>query len=172
MPPHLLVTQLRFARSELERCLAGVSEADGVRRLVPMNCISWTVGHLANQEQRLWLLLPGGQVLYPALNDLVGTGKPASTPPLAEMWAAWRAITQAVDVYLDTLTVEKMQTYLLRRDGTPVLPGENIGTLLMRNIDHYWFHIGESHAVRQMLGHPDLPQFVGQISKAPYFPES
>ena len=48
---------------------------------------------------------------------------------------------------------------------------ESIGTLLLRNIYHYWFHIGEAHAVRQVLGHTDLPQFVGKISEAPYIPE-
>lgn len=34
---------------------------------------------------------------------------------------------------------------------------------------HYWSHIGEASAVRQILGHPDLPQFVGPIEDmAPY----
>jgi hypothetical protein len=37
------------------------------------------------------------------------------------------------------------------------------GTLLLRNTDHYWFHTGEAHAVRQMLGHGDLSQFVGSF---------
>lgn len=40
---HPLVTQLRFARSEFVRCLDGVSEEDGVKRLLPMNCLSWIV---------------------------------------------------------------------------------------------------------------------------------
>jgi hypothetical protein len=62
-----------------------------------------------------------------------------------------------------------LQTHL-EWEGKP-LP-ENIGTMLLRNIYHYWFHIGEAHAIRQMLGHPDLPQFVGDISKAAYCPES
>jgi hypothetical protein len=42
----------------------------------------------------------------------------------------------------------------------------------MRNIYHYWFHTGEAHAVRQMLGHTDLPQFVGGMESAAYRPES
>lgn len=79
---HPLGTQLRFARSEFVRCLDGVSEEDGVKRLLPMNCISWIVGHLANQE------------------------------------------------------------------------------------NGYWFHTGEAHAIRQMLGHPDMPQFVGGFGAA------
>jgi hypothetical protein len=41
---------------------------------------------------------------------------------------------------------------------------ENIGTMLLRNIYHYWFHTGEAHAVRQMLGHTNLPDFVGDLS--------
>ena len=43
--------------------------------------------------------------------------------------------------------------------------------MLQRNFYHYWFHIGEAHAIRQMLGHPDLPQFVGDMSTAIYRPE-
>jgi hypothetical protein len=36
---------------------------------------------------------------------------------------------------------------------------------------HYWFHCGEAHAIRQMLGHTDLPQFVGDMSEALHRPE-
>ena len=53
---HPLVTQLWFARSELLRCLDGVPAEDAQRRLLPMNCISWVVGHLANQENAYWVL--------------------------------------------------------------------------------------------------------------------
>ena len=45
---------------------------------------------------------------------------------------------------------------------------ESIGTLLLRNIYHYWFHTGEAHAIRQMLGHRDLPQFVGDMAAVRY----
>ena len=170
MGVHFLVTQLRFARSELVRCLEGVPEVDGMRRLHPMNSISWMIGHLANQEQSYWLIYPGGQPVSAGLRDLVGTGRPASTPPMHEMWDIWRDITQAADSYLDQLTSETLQEFYTRTNGDPF--PESIGTLLLRNIYHYWFHTGEAHAVRQMLGHPDLPQFVGKISEAPYFPES
>jgi hypothetical protein len=52
--PHLLVDQLRFARRELVRCLDGVTDEEARRRILPMNCISWMIGHLANQEQFYW----------------------------------------------------------------------------------------------------------------------
>jgi len=77
-------------------------------------------------------------------------------------------VTVAADAYLDTLTPEILQAYLVH-DGQPV--DESVGTLLMRNICHYWFHTGEAAAVRQMLGHKDLPDFVGEMSQAPYRPE-
>ena len=169
MAVHLLVTQLRFARSEFVRCLDGVSETEGAQRIQPMNSISWMIGHMANQEQRYWLIFTGGQPVSTELNDLVGTGKPASTPPMDEMWGIWRAVTRAADTYLDKLTPESMQQFFTRPNGQPF--PESIGTLLLRNIYHYWFHTGEAHAVRQILGHTDLPQFVGSISETPYFPE-
>ncbi len=42
-------------------------------------------------------------------------------------------------------------------------PSENFGTKLLRLTYHYFYHTGEAHAVRQQLGHPDLPFFVGAI---------
>jgi uncharacterized damage-inducible protein DinB len=165
---HLLVTQLRFARSEFVRCLDGIPAEDAVRRMGPMNSISWMVGHLSNQENTYWVRLAQDKVLFPDLNNLVGYGKPASTPPLEEMWAAWREITAAADPYLDTLTPELLQTHYVWK-GKP--RDESIGTTLMRNIFHYWYHLGEANAVRQMLGHKDLPEYVGDMSKAFYFPE-
>jgi hypothetical protein len=165
MSPHPLVVQLRFARSELVRCLEGVTPEDGVRRVLPMNCISWMVGHLANQENAYWNILPGRENQAPELNNLVGFGKPASTPPLDEMWATWQRVTQAADAYLDTLDSPRMQEFFIwKGEKRP----ESIGTMLLRNIYHYWFHTGEAHAARQVLGHTNLPQFVGDMSLAKY----
>lgn len=168
MTPHFLVLQLRFARSEFARCLEGVTAEDAVRRLGPMNCISWIIGHMANQEHRFWVQSQGRSVIS-GLNERVGYGRPASTPPLDEMWAAWGTCTQAADVLLDALTEEMMLTHLII-DGQQ--RPENLGTTLLRNIYHYWFHIGEAHAIRQQLGHSDLPQFVGVLGPAAYPPET
>jgi hypothetical protein len=40
--------------------------------------------------------------------------------------------------------------------------------MLLRNIYHYWYHTGEAHAIRDMLGHKNLPEFVGEMSAAFY----
>jgi hypothetical protein len=134
-----------------------------------MNCISWNIGHLAWQEQRYWLIRGQGQILLPEINELFAYGAPASTPPLEEVWAAWRTITQAADPWLDTLTSEKLLQPIII-DGAP--SGYIFGTLLQRVIYHYWYHTGENMAIRQMLGHNNLPEFVGNIDgEAPYRPE-
>ena len=166
---HLLVDQLRFARRELIRCLDGVSDEEARQRFVPMNCMSWMVGHLATQEHYYWVIAAQGKVVAPDLYAQVGFGQPASSPDFEEMWTTWREITAAADVYLDTLTPEMMTT-TLEYEGKKLR--EDIGTMLLRNIYHIWFHIGEAHAVRQQLGHTDLPQFVGQmLPEAGYRPE-
>jgi uncharacterized damage-inducible protein DinB len=169
--PHPLVHQLRFARSEFQRALEGLSEADAQRRLLPMNCISWNIGHLAWQEQRYWLDRGQGQVLLPQLNEQFANGAPACTPSLAEAWAAWHTITQAADPWLDQLTTADLQRQheLTVRGQTRVY---TFGTLMLRTIYHYWYHTGENMAIRQQLGHTGLPDFVGNIDdEAPYRPE-
>ena len=165
---HPLVEQLHFARSEFRRCLAGVSEEDARKRILPFNSLSWIVGHLANQEQHYWLRLAQGRSMVAGLNELVGSGRPASTPPLHEMWIAWEIITGDADTFLETLTPQGMLVQF-QREGQPA--PEDVGTLLLRNIFHYWFHTGEAHAIRQALGHSSLPQFVGNMAQARYRPE-
>jgi hypothetical protein len=162
--PHPLVDHLRFARSELVRSLEGVTEEEATRRFLPMNSISWIVGHLADQEQRYWLERQGHPHAVEGLNDRVGYGQPASTPPLTEMWNAWRTITAAADPILDAFTEADLLS-------TPVhanVRDETNGTLILRVTWHYWFHLGEGQAIRQLLGHTDLLVFVGDMDTVPY----
>jgi hypothetical protein len=124
------------------------------------------IGHLADQEQRFWVLRAQGKELVSGLQEVVG---PRRTPPLDEMWQVWHAITAAADEYLDTVTPAVLQTYFQREDGKPA--SENIGTNLLRNIYHYWIHIGQAVLIRKLLGHPEVPQFVGEMSNVMYRPE-
>lgn len=160
-----LVTQLRFARSEFVRSMDGVSDEDAQRHVDSLNCLSWMVGHLANQENRYWVEMGQRRSLFPELNELVGFRKPQSTPSPLEMWSRWKAVTEASDVFLNTLQAEMLTTHLELR-GKPA--PESIGTLLMRNTFHYWFHTGQAVIVRKMLGHTKLPEFVGDLSSVAY----
>ena len=50
-------------------------------------------------------------------------------------------------------------------------PRRTVGSGLQRVTYHYWFHTGEILAIRQVLGHRRLPEFVGNIDEeAPYRP--
>ena len=166
--PHPLVDQLRFARGEFRRGIEGVSDADARRRILPMNCIAWHIGHLAAQEQRYWLTFAQGVTPRPELRDAFRYGAPASTPPLAQTWDAWREITAAADPWLDALTSEALASPVTHEEVRDDL---TYGNLVLRTIYHYWFHTGENAAIRQQLGHTDLPDFVGDIdNEAPYRP--
>jgi hypothetical protein len=159
---HPIVDQLRFTRAEWLRALRGTPEDDGFRRLEPMNSIGWIVGHLAWQEQRNWLTRARGLTPIPILNEIVANGGPATTPSLRKMLASWREVTTAVDPWLDALTEEQL-TVNLAGPG----PRRAVGDSIHRVTYHYWFHMGEILAIRQILGHPRLPEFVGDIEEQP-----
>lgn len=165
---HPLVDQLRFTRLEWRRALEGVSEEEALKRFPPINCLGWMAGHLAWHEHRYWIRLAQGRSLAPQLDELAASGGPSGNPPLGEMLALWEQVTREADPFLDTLTPAALVDHLVYKDK-PV--SQSTGTMLQRLIYHYWFHIGESQAVRQLLGHTDLPVFVGDIGgQAPYRP--
>lgn len=168
--PHPLVDQLRFTRAEFLRGVKGVSDEDAARRLLPMNCLSWNVGHLAWQEQRYFLYYGQGRLMLPDIDRQFAYGCPPSTPSLSEMVRAWKAVTGAADSWLDEATSEKLASAVINSKGKPL--GTTCGNLLQRVIYHYWYHTGENLAIRQMIGHERLPIYVGDIDKkAPYRPE-
>jgi uncharacterized damage-inducible protein DinB len=161
-----LVEQLRFTRSEFRRGLRGTPEADGANRLEPMNSIGWIVAHMAWHEQRSWLTRAQGITPRPELDDIAANGGPPTTPSLEAMLRAWGAVTTAADPWLDGLAASDLVADL---PGSG--PRRTIGSALQRVIYHYWFHTGEILAIRQVLGHPRLPEFVGNIDdQAPYRP--
>ena len=165
---HPLVEQLRFTRGEFQRALRDVTVEEGNRHFGPMNSAGWIVGHLAAQEQFYWHIMAQGQIIAPEV-FVAASGREMSTPRIDEMWQHWQAITEAANPFLDTLTSERLLTHFTNPDtGQPW--HENVGTMLHRQTYHYWFHIGESQAIRQMLGHTNLPNFVGALYTTPYRP--
>jgi hypothetical protein len=166
---HPLIDQFRFTRREWLRGLEGVTEENGARHFGQMNCISWIVGHLAWHEQRSFLQRPQNIILFPSLNEIFAFGAAMSTPSLEEMLETWHTVTQASEPYLDSLTTEILLTNLLL-NGEPTR--QTRGSALRRITYHYWFHLGEILAIRQMIGSKDLPEYVGDIEgEAPYRPE-
>ena len=164
--PHPLIEQLYFARMEFKRGLEGLTAEDARRQITPMNCISWNIGHLAAQEQRYWMTGMQGITLLPDLDERFGFGSPASAPTLDEVWEAWEMIAAESAVFLNSLDSQMLSDpFLSAGEATKY----SLGTVMQRVIYHYWYHNGENSAIRQMLGHHDLPVFVGDIhSHAPF----
>jgi hypothetical protein len=152
-----IINQLNFTRAEFRKGFEGVPEKDGAQRMMPINCISWIVGHLAWHEQYYWLTRAQGIILVPEIIDEVGYKKPASTPSLKEMISYWEKITKASNGYLISLKESDLMKHMVVKGKE--LPF-NIGTMISRVIYHYWYHNGEMQAIRQLMNHPDLPDFV------------
>jgi len=166
---HPLVLQLRFARSEFMRAVSKLSEEEASKRVMPMNSISWTIGHLAWQEQRYFIYFPTGMHLIPEIEEKYAFGSAPSTPSAREMLKAWRRITKAADPWLNSLTSRDLLS-MVEMGGRKT--NRTYGNLLQRVIYHYWYHIGENMAVRKILGFVPVGYFVGNIDgKAPYVPD-
>ncbi|MDX9850550.1 MAG: DinB family protein [Anaerolineaceae bacterium] len=166
---HPLVTQLRFARHEFQRAIKTVNQKDAEVRILPMNCISWNIGHLAWQEQRYFLYFAQGRLLIPEIDRVFAFGAPASTPSLKEVLSAWHTITAEIDPWLETVSTQTLLEKVVRQGNEDRY---TFGNLFYRTIYHYWYHTGENMAIRQQLGHQGLPVFVGNVeSRAPYIPE-
>jgi hypothetical protein len=85
------------------------------------------------------------------------------------MLSAWQQIVALADPWLDQLTTEMLTRHVVQ-DGRP--SPYLFGSLIQRLIYHYWYHTGENMAIRQSLGHSDLPEFVGDLdNEAPYQPD-
>lgn len=151
---HTLVQMYHLTRKEFERNLTGLTEEDARKRIEPMNCIGWIIGHVANQQHTFFVDWPQGRESDPRFQQY-GYGSPASQPSLAEVMALWKASCDEADVWLNTATKDSLQL-----QGPLTSPEEeNAGTLLVRCIFHTWCHLGEISSIRQILGHRP-PEFV------------
>ena len=154
-----ILNQLRFTRSEFQKGFTGVNnEEESRRRFMPINSIAWIVGHLAWHEQHYWLERAQGIIPFPQLEEIAAFGKPPADVSLKEMVDLWEAVIKASEDYLIKITSDDLLKKLIV-NGKEVTA--NIGTMMTRIIYHYWYHTGEMQAIRQLLGHQDLPSYIG-----------
>jgi hypothetical protein len=152
-----IVNQLFFARYEFRKGFSGVTDEEGLKRLMPINSIAWMVGHLAWHEQFYWLKRAQNIVLIPELEKDASFRKPSGELFLCEMIVCWEEVTEKADGFLKLLSLPDLDSCMVVKDKKLNF---NIGTMLSRMIYHYWYHNGEMQAVRQLIGHEDLPDFV------------
>ena len=164
---HHLVWQLRNARKEWAIIFDGVSDEDGERRFGRINSLGWFMAHLAWHEM-MNLGAFTGEMMFPQLHEIAGKGNPATTPKLSEMRALWEQIAAAVDERFATLTVDDL---LGEVNYFGWVYPENLGSVLQRTNNHYFYHMGEAAAVRQLLDHTGYPEVMADEGAMDYYPE-
>ena len=105
---HTLVQMYNMTRKEFERNLNGLTDEDARKHIEPMNCISWIIGHVANQQHTFFVDWPEGKETDPRYRPY-GYGSPASQPPLEEVLALWRDACNEADVWLQAATSDSLQ---------------------------------------------------------------
>lgn len=135
----------------LHHCLDGVDDALGTRRVTPdTNSLTFLAAHLT--ESRHWICLMAGR---PLANPLEGRLKGKTLddlgplPTLAEITAAWDAVSAHLLTMLGELTSED-----LGREATRRLPGSDgtVGSVLPFLAQHDSYHIGQMAILRRQLG--------------------
>jgi len=165
---HPRVEQLRFARREFARGLAGISPEVAGRELGQMNSIGWMVAHLAWHEQVSWLTRAQGITPFPWLVEMGASGGTKSNPDFDEALDTWRQVCALSDPWLDQLTPAGLRGFSGKPFGVP----QDVGTALLRMTYHYFVHGGEASAIRQVVEGGALPEFIGVIQvEAPWRPE-
>ena len=156
---HHLVRKVQHVRKELRRAIEGMSVADMERSVAGVNSIRWIIGHLAWQEQRYWVGGRGLPLIVEHLADY-GYGKPVpeNGEDFETVFGQWEAVTRASDDWLESLGEQDLREFPATGE---IHKGENIGTMLMRVIGHYYVHIGQITAVRKILSY-NVPPFVGR----------
>ena len=156
---HPLVEMQHVTRKEFLRGLSAgrvegstgpLSDDDARRRVEPMNCISWIIGHMAHQEHAYFVAWPKNMPSEPQ-HAAFAFGSPPSQPPLEEVMALWSATCEAADLLLHAVDEDGLRQPIIA--PRPGVERENLGTRITRNMFHYWSHIGEISAIRQMMGH-------------------
>ncbi len=164
----------RFALSEFERGLAGLTDEEARTRLTKadgtqMNAISWIIGHIAQH----WLSVRSFATLERRPSGLRAfVSGPAADPtplPLSDVLKLFRDAKASIDwiANADNSLMATVREEIVKSSATTAqkdlgIPNESVGTALMRAILHTWFHIGEINAIRQMLGHQEI-FFVGRL---------
>ena len=81
---------------------------------------------------------------------------------ISEVMDMWKQVMPVANQYLETLTEPDLLTHLKFPNGANFW--DDIGTTILRHTWHYWYHLGESQAIRSGMGHKNLPPFIGNMA--------
>ena len=135
----------------LHNCLEGVDDALGIRRITAdTNSLAFLAAHLS-QSRHYVCMMAGRPLTDPLEARLKGKSLDdiGRLPSLAEITAAWDAVSAHLLKVLEELTDEDM-----KREATRRLPGSDgtVGSVLPFLAQHDSYHIGQMAILRRQLG--------------------
>lgn len=138
--------------ADVDRAFAGLSEADALARHGGGSAFAWTLQHIAGfADGQINVRLRGG-ARHPVLLDQFERFR--EQPGTADQWeAVQRAVRELraeLRAYLEPLSEADVSTLLA--PATARAPAQPLRLLLMRDIAHTYYHVGEVAAKRDQLG--------------------
>lgn len=145
----------------LLNCLDGLSEAEARHRLPGGgNSLAFLIAHLTDTRHFLATRLkrPLANPLTPMLADARGIDDIRAWPPVDELRAAWRAISDHLAAVLPSLTDEELGEPNVHR--FPMGDSTRLGMLAFLT-QHDSYHVGQAAFLRRQVGKPAMAYIRG-----------
>jgi uncharacterized damage-inducible protein DinB len=140
----------------LLNCLDGLSEAETLHRLQGGgNSLAFLIAHLTDTRHFLATRLkrPLPNPLTPLLADARSIDDIRGWPPIDELRAAWRAISDHLATALPSLTAEELSVPNVHRFP---MPDSTRLSLIVFLAQHDSYHVGQAAFLRRQIGKPAM----------------
>ena len=142
-----IIDQYKITNNQVLNYINDISDEESKAIFAPLNCISWTLGHLSRYNNLAFAARAKGEQIPEEFRDFEN-GSPHSQKDLSYVKGLWEKTLNDTDKFLDNLKEEDLKR-ILNNDSYDV---DNLGTVMTRMIFHSWNHLGEIASVRQLLG--------------------
>tara|TARA_B100000315_G_C14425783_1_gene517763 strand:+ start:155 stop:640 length:486 start_codon:yes stop_codon:yes gene_type:complete len=142
-----IIEQYKITNNQVLNYINDISDEESKAIFAPLNCISWTLGHLSRYNNLTFAARDKGEQIPEKFRDFEN-GSPHSQKDLSYVKGLWEKTLNDTDKFLDNLKEEDLKR-ILNNDSYDV---DNLGTVMTRMIFHSWNHLGEIASVRQLLG--------------------
>lgn len=148
----MLVAAVMDMWADVDRAFADLSEADALERHTGGSAFGWTLQHIAGFEDGQFNVRLRGQPRNSVLLDQFERHR--EQPGTADQWAAIqqavRELREEFRAYFEPLTEDEVSALIA--PATARTGAQPVRMLLMRDIAHTYYHVGEVAAKRDQLG--------------------
>lgn len=148
--------QARMTRYVVGMNLDGITQEESLVQPQPHgNCANWVLGHLVYTYDRTLPLLGQEPVLEPAALARYERGSSpilsaSEARDVAELLAAWNAVSERVDAGLARLDPDTLETPAPFSPSND--PNETVRSLLSTVLFHQAYHAGQTGLLRRIAG--------------------